>query len=207
MRSRDPHLIGYSLVNQAQVRTDLGDGYAVVDLCEAALDTGGLLPKVQIMAMQQQAHGASLMGDRTAVDQLVDEADGLLARVDDDLPWGNACRRTPGYLEVQRATCYGRLGLGKEAAALWTQVLDTVPATARRDRGVYMARHAVAAAQAREPDHAVEIAREVARVAVETRSARMARELRGLERAMRPWQDAPIGRELAELLAPVNVRG
>lgn len=116
MRSRDPHLIGYSLVNQAQVRTDLGDGHAVIDLCEAALDdTPRILPKVRIMAMQQQAHGASLTGDRTAVDHLLDQADGLLGRVDDDLPWGNACRRTPGYLEVQRATCYGRLGLGRLA--------------------------------------------------------------------------------------------
>lgn len=207
MRSRDPHLIGYSLVNQAQVRTDLGDGHAVIDLCEAALDDADrLVPKVRIMAMQQQAHGASLTGDRSTVDRLIDEADGLLPRVDDDLPWGNACRRTPGYLEVQRATCYGRLGLGMEAGTLWQQVLDVVPETARRDRGVYMARHATAAAAAREPDQALEIARDVAQIAVETRSARMSRELVGLQRAMRPWQDAPVGRDLAEVLASVTER-
>ncbi|WP_246204812.1 hypothetical protein [Streptomyces tailanensis] len=205
MRSRDAHLIGYSLVNQAQVRTDLGDGHAVVDLCEAALeDSRRLVPKVRIMAMQQQAHGASLTGDRTAVDRLIDEADGLLARVDDDLPWGNACRRTPGYLEVQRATCYGRLGLGSEAVSPWSQVIDVVPQTARRDRGVYLARHATAAAEAGQPDHALEIAREVADIAVETRSARMRRELVTLERAMRPWQDAAVGRGLAEVLASVT---
>lgn len=205
MRSRDPHLIGYSLVNQAQVRTDLGDGHAVIDLCEAALDDAGrLVPKVRIMAMQQHAHGASLTGDRTAVDRLIDQADGLLGRVDDDLPWGHACRRTPGYLEVQRATCYGRLGLGAEAVSLWDQVLDIVPGTARRDRGVYMARHATAAAGAGEPDQALEIARAVADIAVETRSARMRRELVALQRAMRPWQDAPVGQDLAEVLASVT---
>lgn len=208
MRSRDPHLIGYSLVNQAQVRTDLGDGHAVIDLCEAALDdTPRILPKVRIMAMQQKAHGASLTGDRSAVDYLLDQADGLLGRVDDDLPWGNACRRTPGYLEVQRATCYGRLGLGREADSLWSQVLTIVPETARRDRGVYLARHATAAAAAREPDHALVLARTAAEIAVETRSARMARELATLERAMRPWHDAPVGRDLAEVLAPVTERG
>ncbi|SCD94446.1 hypothetical protein GA0115241_108539 [Streptomyces sp. DpondAA-D4] len=205
MRSRDPHLIGYSLVNQAQVRTDLGDGRAVVDLCEAALeDADRLVPKVRIMAMQQQAHGASLTGERRTVDQLLDLADQLLPQVDDDLPWGNACRRTPGYLEVQRATCYGRLGLGTEAGTLWAQVLAEVPERARRDRGVYMARQATAAAAAREPDHAVEIARTVATIAVETRSARMRRELATLERAMRPWHDAPVGRDLAEILAPLT---
>ncbi|MEU0634326.1 Twin-arginine translocation pathway signal [Streptomyces sp. NPDC005989] len=205
MRSRDPHLIGYSLVNQAQVRTDLGDGHAVIDLCEAALDDAErLAPKVRVMSLQQQAHGSSLVGDRTAVDQLIDQAGGLLSSVDDDLPWGNACRRTPGYLEVQRATCYGRLGLGAEAGRLWSQVLEMVPETARRDRGVYMARQATAAAAAREPDQAVEIARIAATIAAETRSARMRRELVTLERAMRPWQDAPVGRDLAEILEPVT---
>ncbi|MFF5007100.1 Twin-arginine translocation pathway signal [Streptomyces phaeochromogenes] len=204
-RSRDRHLIGYSLVNQAQVRTDLGDGHAVIDLCEAALDDADrLLPKVRIMAIQQQAHGASLTGDRRAVDQLIDAADGLLSRIDDDLPWGNACRRTPGYLEVQRATCYGRLGLGRESVALWDQVLDVVPATARRDRGVYLARHATAAAGAGEPEQALEIARTATEIALETRSARMRRELTTLERAMLPWQDAPVGRDMAEVLAPVT---
>lgn len=205
VRSRDPHLIGYSLVNQAQVRTDLGDGYGVIDLCEAALEASDrLFPKVRIMAMQQQAHGASLTGDRDAVDRLLDSANGLLDRVDDDLPWGNACRRTPSYLEVQRATCYGRLGLGQEAEFLWSQVLDSVPSTARRDRGVYLARYATAAASAREPDRAVEIARAAVEIAVDTRSARMLRELGTLERAMRPWHDAPVGRDLTEALAPVN---
>ncbi|KIF68024.1 Twin-arginine translocation pathway signal [Streptomyces sp. AcH 505] len=208
MRSRDPHLIGYSLVNQAQVRTDLGDGYAVIDLCEAATENATrLAPKVRVMSLQQWAHGASLTGDRTAVDGLIDQATGLLSSVDDDLPWGNACRRTPGYLEIQRATCYGRLGLGAEAGALWEQVLAIVPETARRDRGVYMARQATAAATAQEPDHALEIARNVATVAVETRSARMRRELITLEQAMRPWHDAPVGRDLAEVLAPVTERG
>ncbi|WP_327307053.1 Twin-arginine translocation pathway signal [Streptomyces sp. NBC_01298] len=203
-RARDPHLVGYSLVNLAQVRTDLGDGYGVIDLCSAVLDGERVVPKVRVMAMQQQAHGASLTGDRAAVDRLIDTAGGLISRVDDDLPWGNACRRTPGYLEVQRATCYGRLGLGREAASLWSQVLDAVPATARRDRGVYLARHATAAAVAREPEQALEIARAAVEIATETRSARMLRELHSLEREMRPWHDAPVGRDLVEVLAPVN---
>ncbi|MGW4023814.1 Twin-arginine translocation pathway signal [Streptomyces sp. NPDC005009] len=205
VRSREPHLIGYALVNQAQVRTDLGDGRAVVDLCEAVLENSSrVVPKVRLMALQQQAHGASLTGDRAAVDQLIDQADALLPRVDDDLPWGNACRRTPAYLEVQRATCYGRLGLGHEALSLWDQILTSVPETARRDRGVYLARHATAAANAGEPDQAWEIARPAVDIAAETRSTRMHRELGSLRQAMRPWQDAPVGQELWGALARVT---
>ncbi|WP_405787097.1 hypothetical protein [Streptomyces sp. NBC_01367] len=94
VRSRDPRLIGYSLVNQAQVRTDLGDWYGVIDLCEAALDDSDhLVPKGRIMAMQQQAHGASLMDDRTTVDRLIDMASGLIHRV--------ACRHA-GWREPLR---------------------------------------------------------------------------------------------------------
>ncbi|GGS15503.1 hypothetical protein GCM10010221_10620 [Streptomyces parvus] len=66
-----------------------------------------------------------------------------------------------------------------------------------------MARQATAAATAREPGQAVEIAHTLATIAFETRSARMCRELATLERAMRPWHDAPVGRDLAEILAPV----
>ncbi|MEE1938413.1 Twin-arginine translocation pathway signal [Streptomyces sp. TRM 70361] len=204
VRSRDPHLIGYSLVNQAQVRTDLGDGHGVIDLCKAALENAGkLAPKVRVMAMQQQAHGASLTADRREVDLLIDQATDLLAQVDDDLPWGNACRRTPNYLEVQRATCYGRLGMGAEAGRLWEQVLADMPTTARRDRGVYLARHATAAATAGEPEQAVEIARQAAQITVETGSMRARRELKTLEQAMQPWHDASAGQALTDVLASV----
>jgi hypothetical protein len=81
------------------------------------------------------------------------------------------------------------------ARPLWSQVLAQVPETARRDRGVYLTRQATAAA------------REAARIAVDTGSVRMRRELRVLERAMRPWQDAAVGAVLTAVLAPVVERG
>ncbi|WP_324606533.1 hypothetical protein [Streptomyces bikiniensis] len=40
-------------------------------------------------------------------------------------------------------------------------------------------------------------------IAVETGSAGMRRELITLERAMRPWHDAPVSRDFPEVLAPV----
>ncbi len=205
VRSREPHVIGYALVNQAQVRTDLGDGHAVIDLCEAVLKDSHLLgPKVRLMAMQQQAHGASLTGDRNTVDRLIDQAENLLAHVDDGLPWGNACRRTPAYLEVQRATCYGRLRLGREALPLWEQILAVTPGTARRDRGVYLARHATAAADCGDPEQALDIARAAVEITAETGSARTRRELKALEQAMRPWQDSSVSQDLHAVLASVR---
>ncbi|SEM21365.1 hypothetical protein [Streptacidiphilus jiangxiensis] len=204
-RSRDPQLVGYALVNHASVRTDLGDGNGVVDLCEAALaDPRRLAPKVRVMALQQQAHGASLGGDRQEVDRLLDQADRLVRRVNDDLPWGNACRRTPGYLEIQRATCYGRLGLVREAAQLWEQIIEPAAVVGRRDAGVWLARHATACATGQDPDQALALGEQAVQIAVETGSARVRRELRGLAQQMWPWHDAPVGQEMSGLLARVE---
>jgi len=44
-----------------------------------------------------------LLKDRTEADRLLDAAVTLTERVDDDYPWGNACHRTPAYVQVQRA--------------------------------------------------------------------------------------------------------
>ncbi|MGK5642372.1 Twin-arginine translocation pathway signal [Streptomyces sp. URMC 126] len=206
-KARDPLLVAYSLVNQAQLRTDVGDGSCVIDLCEAALATGPELPpKVRVMALQQQAHGYSLEGDRRSCDRVLDRADALVSRVDDDLPWGNACRRTPVYLEVQRATCYGRLGLGKEAGRLWSQVLQHVPTTARRDRGVYSARFARAALTTGDRDLARELARAAVPVAVDTGSVRLRRELMSLRTVANRAGRGGAGIWFDDVLAPLTGR-
>lgn len=201
-RSRDHQLVAYALLNHASVRTDLADGLGALDLCGAVLaDAGRLSPKMRVLALQQQAHGASLVGDRATVDSVLDQAAPLVERCDDGVPWGNACRRTPAYLEVQRATCYGRLGLATAAAGLWQQVLATMPAHARRDRGVYLARQATACVQNGDLGRAVEAGQLAADVAVETGSVRIRRELAGLRQAAEPWKGTAVGRDLDEIFA------
>ncbi|ABW12263.1 hypothetical protein Franean1_2840 [Parafrankia sp. EAN1pec] len=201
-RSRDHQLVAYALLNHASVRTDLADGLGALDLCGAVLaDAGRLSPKMRVLALQQQAHGASLIGDRATVDSVLDQAAPLVERCDDAMPWGNACRRTPAYLEVQRATCYGRLGLATAATGLWQQVLATTPTHARRDRGVYLARQATACVQNGDLGRAVEAGRLAADVAVETGSVRIRRELAGLRQAAEPWKGTAVGRDLDEIFA------
>lgn len=73
--------------------------------------------KCRILALQHQAHGHAMLGDRAAADRLLDTASATTGRVDDGHLWGNARRRTPHYVEVQRATCYGRTGDPRGAAA------------------------------------------------------------------------------------------
>lgn len=209
-RSRDTQLVGYALANKASLCVDLGDGAGAVDLADAALtEPSALAPKVHVIARVHAAHGYSVLGDRRAVDYLLDGAAPLVDRVDDDLPWGDACRRTPGYLEVQRATCYGRLAgdqsAAREADAIWSEVLAAMPADQRRDRGVFQTRQAAAAATLGQPDRALTLASEAAATATATGSVRAHRELAGLRHRMRPWAEDRYGRDLDALLARIGV--
>ncbi|MGH8900521.1 MAG: hypothetical protein ACRDYA_02295 [Egibacteraceae bacterium] len=204
-RAHDPELVSYALARKAMLRTDQRDGQGVIDLAAAALaDSGKLCPKARVLAMQQAAHGYSLVNDRGEVDRLLDGAAGLLDRVDDEYPWGNACRRTPGYVEIQRATCYGRMPLAVEAARLWEQLLPHLPPTSRRDYGVYRARQATALAGCREPEQAVKVAAEVVPIVAETGSARMRGELLALRERMVAWKQEEVWRELDELLVSIT---
>jgi DNA-binding Xre family transcriptional regulator/tetratricopeptide (TPR) repeat protein len=203
-RSHDREAVACALVDRAMARTDQGMGAAVVDLCEGALlDARHLSPELRVFALQQQAHGASLLRDRQQVDTLLDEAARLVGRVDVEV-WGTACQRTPYYVEVQRATCYGRLGLADEADRAWQQIIPAAPASARRDVGVWKARQAVASAARGEPERAVELARTAAEIALETSSARAQRELAAVATAMAPWDAEPVSQHLAEVLESIG---
>lgn len=206
-RSGNREAIACTLVDLAMAHTDRQAGRAAAELCRSALrDAHHLGPEVRVFALQQQAHGTSMLPgrDRGEVDRLLDEAGVLVGKVDHE-EWGTACRRTPNYVEVQRATCYGRLGLAEEAGRLWDQLIPSQPGNSLRDVGVWTARHATVRAHAHDPDHAVELARRAVSMAVTTGSARARRELGKLEQAMRPWQDAAVSRDLVEILAPVKM--
>jgi hypothetical protein len=205
-RCDNPDLISYALTNKAMLMTDAGNGRAVVEFGEAALLGGRrrLMPKTQIMAVVQSAHGHSLVGERGDCDQLLDDAARLVGQVGDDHVWGNACLRTPSYFEVQRATCYGRLGADGEAASLWGEILGDMPASARRDTAVFRARQAAALAAVGEPEQTRHIAEDVVKLVRETGSARLRQELLTIPAKMSAWADTSTGRDLAEVLASIR---
>jgi len=202
-RTHGTQIVSWALTNAALLQADLGDGLGALDLTGAALSPGPsrLCPKVRVLALQQAAHGHSLIGDRASVDRLLSEAGALTDRIDDDYPWGGAVL-TPHYLDVQRATCYGRLGLWREARLLWDEILGDLPTTATpgRDSGVFRARRACALAGDGEPDEAVRLAAQVVPIAEHTGSSRMWREVASLLTIMRQWKHEQAARELDELL-------
>jgi transcriptional regulator with XRE-family HTH domain len=203
-RSLDREAVACALVDRAMARTEQGMGVAVMDLCDSALmGAGHLSPELRVFALQQKAHGASIIGDRRQVDALLDAASRFVDQVDVEV-WGVPCLRTPHYVEVHRATCYGRLGLAKEALGVWQHIIPDAPSNARRDIGVWVARQATLSASLREPEWTVELARHAVKVALETGSARVRRELAATKATMTPWQAEPVGRDFAEVLAPIG---
>jgi hypothetical protein len=131
----------------------------------------------------------------------------LTGRVDDEYLWGNSCRRTPPHhVEVQRATCYGRIGRPQDAAdaaGLWDQIMDSMPETARRDNAVFRARQSATLAQVPDPGRAVWAAAEAASAVRVTGSARLRREIRAIPKHADSWARTSAGRELREIVASV----
>src|SRR5258708_34733345 len=95
-RSQDMQLVCFALYCKAMLHADMGDGRGVLDLTGAALQQRArLCPKVQVLALQQSAHGASLAGGDDVVracDRLLDEAAGLVGAIVYDDPAGGSCR-------------------------------------------------------------------------------------------------------------------
>jgi hypothetical protein len=206
-RSGDPQLISYALTNKAMLALDQGDGRAVVDYARAGqAGDRGLSPKARVLALQHEAHGHAMLGNRPAADRLLDSAETLASQVDDEHLWGNACRRTPHYVAVQRATCYGRTGRpqdARDAAGLWDQILGAMPGSARRDNAVFQARQAAALAVVPDPERAVAVAAQAATAVSATGSARLRREIKVIPARASAWAHTRPGRELRAIIASV----
>jgi hypothetical protein len=203
-RCGNPQLISYALSNIAMLALDRNDGRAVTDYARTALAAGPKLsPKTRVIALGHQAQGHAMLADRATADALLDDAVRLVDQVDDEHPWGNSCRRTPHHIEVQRASCYGRTGNPRDAAdaaALWGQIMDSMPESARRDNAVFRARQSAALARVPEPDRAVWAAAEAAGAVKVTGSARLRRELNELPCHARAWAHTSAGRELRAIV-------
>ncbi|NKY60532.1 helix-turn-helix domain-containing protein [Nocardia flavorosea] len=206
-RSGNPQLISYALSNMAMLALDHNDGRTVVDYARAARAAGTeLAPKVRVIALQHEAQGHAMLGDRATADRLLDEAVPLIGRIDDVYPWGNSCRRTPHHMEVQRATCYGRTGRTRDAAdaaALWDKIMDSMPESARRDNAVFRARQSAVLSRVPDPDRAVWAAAEAVEAVRVTGSARLCRELKEAASHARAWVNTSAGRELRALVESV----
>ncbi|MDN3056738.1 helix-turn-helix domain-containing protein [Streptomyces hygroscopicus] len=197
----DPVRQAFILMRKAQQSVGLRQQQRAVGLASAALRVRGDVPaRIRASAHLQAAHGHALVGGELPTLRALDAAQALVegqAAVNDQL--GGYCNHA--YVHAQRATCYLRLGKPTDAVTTYQQALDHWPAIYQRERGLHLARLAIAHAADRAPDAACATAMEALEISRETESRRTTAELRRVITGLAPWRRTAMVQELTEAVA------
>lgn len=186
----DGDLTSYVMARKAQLAGEKRDVVDVVDLAEAAQRMARPRSRLAAVARTYESYGHALRGEPTDSERAIDDVRNALDRVSNDTtPWGVWLNEQ--YLDVHRAQGLEVLGKHAQAAEIFTNAIKALPAGYHRDRGVYLARAAVAHAGAGSPEEAAAVGLQALAVARDTGSGRIMRELVNLDRTLVPWQRQP----------------
>ena len=187
----DHELATYVMARKSQLAGDMRDAAGAVDLAAAAGGMARRGSKLQATAATYGAHGYALNGQTVACLRAIDGAREMAADLDDDpaSPW--ATWLDGAYIEVQRGRCLSVLGEHQQAAAVFQQAIRELPQSFRRDRGVYLAREALAHAAARDPEQAADTGMQALVIAHDTQSGRIIDELARVDADLAPWATLP----------------
>ncbi|CUU58764.1 Helix-turn-helix domain-containing protein [Parafrankia irregularis] len=198
-RAGDPKATVFILARKSQLAADRGDPVEAVDVADAALTSAEPTGRLAAIAATYSAHGHALRGEKTTCLTLYDRAHDILDRAGPDTdPWGEFF--SPAYIEVQRAHSLAALGDYPAAASGFRTAIDGLPPAFHRDRGVYLAREALAHAGAREPEQAATLGLNALTVGASTHSGRIMTSLRTLRDAVAGWQTVPQVREFRQAM-------
>ncbi|MEU6664253.1 helix-turn-helix transcriptional regulator [Streptomyces sp. NPDC046821] len=183
----DGDLTSYVMARKAQLAGESRDLVDVVDLAEAAQRMARPRSRLAAVARTYESYGHALRGESTDSERAIDDVLNSLDRVSGDTtPWGVWLNEQ--YVEVHRAHGLEVLGRHAEAAEIFTSAINALPDGYHRDRGVYLARAAVAHVGAGAPDEAAAVGLQALTVAQDTGSGRIIRELVRLDQSLIPWQ-------------------
>lgn len=188
--ARDPALATYVLARKSQLAGDRNDAATAVDVAEAAVATVSPGSKLAAVATTYVAHGYALAGDERACGRAYDSAHELLATSDRDAEW--SAWLDGSYIEAQRARSLAVLGRFPAAVQGFERAVIALPAGYRRDRGVYLARTAIAHAGAGDIDQAATLGLQALAIGVQTGSGRIAVELRCLDARLGGYDSAAV---------------
>ncbi|WP_314416223.1 DNA-binding protein [Streptomyces sp. DSM 40484] len=183
----DGDLTSYVMARKAQLAGETRDLVEVVDLAEAAQRLARPRSRLAAVARTYESYGHALRGDSTESQRAIDDVHNSLDRVVGDAsPWGVWLNSQ--YVEVHRAQGLEALGKHDQAAEIFMTAIKDLPEDYHRDRGVYLARAAVAHAGAGDPEQAAAVGLQALTVAEDTGSGRIFTELSRLDKALIPWQ-------------------
>jgi transcriptional regulator with XRE-family HTH domain len=182
--SSDIHMVSYIQMRKSNIASDVRKPELVIALAQAALQDAELLtPKLRAVALRQEAFGYALAGDvdkcARTLDQAFQRAEGAL-----EIPGELADYCTLSYIEMEAANCWVELGKPVKAIATLEQGLSEWSPQFRRDLGLCLARLAVAHAGIGHSDQSVAAAKQALTIAAQTRSQRIAYQLRRATRML-----------------------
>ncbi|MFD3762091.1 helix-turn-helix domain-containing protein [Streptomyces sp. NPDC058622] len=178
----DNDLTAYILGRKAQLAVDTGFAADALGLAAAARRTARAGSRLEVIAVMHQAHAHAVLGDGTEALTAYDIALTLLGRADTDGTWGSWLDEA--YINTARARSLAALGDYEQAAAGFDTAIAALPATYRRDRGVYLARAARAHAGTGNISFAARIGLQAVGIAAETGSARIVSQLDRLDKTL-----------------------
>lgn len=204
--THDPDLTTFILARKGQLAGDMQDAVTAVDVSEAAAGMAAPGTRLAAIATTYAAHGYALAGDGAASAGSYDQAQKLLAD-------GSGLARSPwgvwldaSYIEVQRARSLVVLGSYTAAAEGFQRAVDELPEGYQRDRGVYLARAALAHAGARDAEQAAAFGMRALAIGAQTGSGRITSELRQLDSIFDTW-GAPAGHEFRDAMRSTSPSG
>ncbi|MFC8454754.1 helix-turn-helix domain-containing protein [Kitasatospora sp. NPDC057223] len=196
----DGELTSYVMARKAQLATDMGDLDDVVDLAEAAQRLARPRSRLAAVARTYQAYGHALRGEALDSERVLDQVRQTLeVAAADPSRWGSWLN--PAYVEVYRAQSLQALKRHDQAADAYAGALRMLPDGYHRDRGVYLARQAVALAGAGSPEQAATVGLHALAVVGDTGSGRIVNELVRLDGSLAAWGGVP---EVADFRADFN---
>jgi len=177
----DWEMATYVLARKSQLAGDMNDASSAIDLADAAAGLARPRSRLLATAATYRAHGYALADERTHCLRGLDNAFGLAEDPDDDpkSPW--APWLDNAYIDAQRARCLSIMGDHGTATDVYQQAIRGLPSTFRRDRGVYLAREALAHASNQDPEQAAAVGKQALVIADETQSGRIVNELAHLD--------------------------
>ena len=187
----DRDMATYVMARKSQLAGDMSDAVGAIDLASAAAAMSRKGSRLRATASTYGAHGYALAGQRTACLRAIDGARETAGLPDNnpESPW--ATWLDGAYIDVQRGRCLSALGDHAKAAAVFQQAIRDLPPSFRRDRGVYLAREALAHAGAREPEQAADAGMQAIAIARDTQSGRVIDELARVGDGLAPWASLP----------------
>ena len=199
----DREMATYVMARKSQLAGDMCDATSAIDLADAAATMSRKGSRLKATAATYGAHGYALAGQRTACLRAIDGARELAGRLDDnpESPW--ATWLDSAYIDVQRGRCLSALGDHAKAATVFQQAIRELPPAFRRDRGVYLAREALAHTGAREPEQAAGVGMQAVAIAHDTQSGRVIDELARVGTGLAPWATLPAVADFQDALTSV----